>query len=149
MSKQGSPLRYAVAAIVVPWLAAANAAAQEAAAPSRICLAPTSVESASGSATAASDAARETLTAYLTGPSLEAKPLQARLASQVREEARQAGCPYLLLTTLKHEHKRGGGGLLGRAAAGAVQQGAWEAGAASGSIASGTGDRPWRRSCAE
>src|SRR5919198_4478359 len=114
-------------------LAAASGAAQEKGTPTRICLAPASVEATSGGANAAIDAARETFTTYLTGPSLEAKPLQARLLSQVREEARQTGCPYLLLTTLKHEHKRSGGGLLGRMAAGAAQQGAWEAGVASGS----------------
>ena len=101
----------------------------------RICLAPASVEGSSGNATAAIDAARETFTAYLTGPSLTAQPLKARLASQVREEARQAACPYLLLTTLKHVQKRGGGSVLGRMAAGAAQQGAWEAGVASGSAA--------------
>jgi hypothetical protein len=99
----------------------------------RICLAPASVEASSGSATAAMDAARETFTSYLTGPSLRADPLKARLASQVREEARQAGCPYLLLPTLKHVQKRSGGGVLGRMAAGAAQQGAWEAGMSSGS----------------
>jgi hypothetical protein len=99
----------------------------------RICLAPASVEGSSGSADAAINAARETFTSYLTGPSLAAEPLKARLASQVREEARQAGCPYLLLTTLKHVQKHGGGSVLGRMAAGAAQQGAWEAGARSGS----------------
>ena len=96
----------------------------------RICLAPASVEASSGSATAASDAARETFTSYLTGPSLRPEPLKARLASQAKEEAKQSGCPYLLLTTIKHVQKRSGGGLLGRMAAGAAQQGAWEAGAA-------------------
>lgn len=110
-------------------------AAQDSAQVTRICLAPASVEASSGSATAASDAARETFISYLTGPSLRPEPLKARLASQAKEEARQAGCPYLLLTTLKHVQKRSGGGLLGRMAAGAAQQGAWEAGVASGSAA--------------
>jgi hypothetical protein len=99
----------------------------------RICLAPASVEGSSGNANAAIDAARETFTAYLAGPSLATEPLKARLTSQVREEARQAACPYLLLATLKQVQKRGGGGVLGRMAAGAAQQGAWAAGAASGS----------------
>jgi hypothetical protein len=99
----------------------------------RICLAPASVEASGGSATAAMDAARETFTSYLTGPTLAAEPLKARLASQVREEARQAGCPYLLLTTLKHVQKRGGASVLGRMAAGAAQEGAWQAGMSSGS----------------
>jgi hypothetical protein len=99
----------------------------------RICLAPASVEGTSGNAASAIDAARETFTSYLTGPSLAAEPLKARLASQVREEARQAGCPYLLLTTLKHVQKRSGGSVLGRMAAGAAQEGAWQAGMSSGS----------------
>lgn len=101
----------------------------------RICLAPASVEAASGGANSAVDAARESFTSFLTGPSLRPEPLKSRLASQVKEEARQAGCPYLLLTTIKHVKKRGGGGLLRRMAAGAAQQGAWEAGVASGSTA--------------
>jgi len=98
----------------------------------RICLAPATVEATGGSATAAIDAVRETFASYLTGPSLAAEPLKARLVSQVREEARQAGCPFLLLTTLEHVQKRGGGSVLGRMAAGAAQQGAWEAGVSSG-----------------
>lgn len=125
-------------ALAVAWLLPALAgrlAGQDQSAVTRICLAPASVEATSGSASAAIDAARETFSAYLTGPSLRAEPLTARLASQVREEAKQAGCPYLLLTTLKHEQKRRGGSLLGRMAAGAAQQGAWEAGVASGSAA--------------
>ncbi len=114
-------------------LAGARLAAQDSTQVTRICMAPASVEASSGSATAASDAARETFTSYLTGPSLRPQPLKARLASQAKEEAKQAGCPYLLLTTIKHVQKRSGGGLLGRMAAGAAQQGAWEAGVASGS----------------
>jgi hypothetical protein len=81
------------------------------------------------------DGVRETFTSYLSGPSLRTEPLKARLASQVKQEAKQSGCPYLLRTTIKHVQKRGGGGLLGRMAAGAAQQGAWEAGVASGSAA--------------
>lgn len=99
----------------------------------RICLAPTAVETSVGDATLAANALRETFASFLTGPSLRPQPLTARLASQVREEARQSSCPYLLLTTFNHTHKQGGGGLLGRMAAGAAQQGAWEAGATSGS----------------
>jgi hypothetical protein len=114
---------------------ASGVTAQEKGGVTRVCLAPASVEAGSGNANAAIDAVRETFTSYLTGPSLRAEPLKARLASQVREEARQAGCPYLLLTTVKHVQKRGGGGLLGRMAAGAAQQGAWEAGVTSGSAA--------------
>lgn len=101
----------------------------------RICLAQASVEASVGDASAAAAAVREMFTSFLTGPSLHPEPLTARLVSQVREEARRAGCPYLLLMTLRHERKRSGGGLLGRMAAGAAQQGVWEAGAASSSAA--------------
>ena len=101
----------------------------------RICLAPASVEAATGNATAAMDAARETFMAYLTGPSLRAEPLKARLESQVREEAKAAECPFVLFTTIKLENKQGGGSLLGRMAAGAAQQGALEAGIGSGTTA--------------
>ena len=84
---------------------------------SRVCLAPPGVKASAGDATAAGTAVRDLFTSFLTGPSIQPKPLAARLATQVREEARQASCPWLLLTTLEHEHKRSGGGLLGRIAA--------------------------------
>lgn len=127
--------RALLAASLFPMLVTGGLVAQEKDSVTRICLAPASVEASSGSASSAIDAVREAFTSYLTGPSLRAEALKARLASQVREEAKQAGCPYLLLTTIKHVQKRGGGGLLGRIAAGAAQQGAWEAGMASGSAA--------------
>ena len=101
----------------------------------RICLAPASVEAGVGDASAASSALRDLFTSFLTGPSLKPQALTARLASQVREEAKQAACPYLLLTTFKHEHKRSGGSLLGRMATSAAQQGVWEAGTTSSSTA--------------
>lgn len=116
-------------------LCAGSLPAQEKAGEIRICLAPASVEAGTTSASAARDAARETFGAYLNGPSVRAEPLKALLASQVREEAIQSGCPYLLLTTIKVEHNQGGGSVLGRMAAGAVQQGALEAGVASGTTA--------------
>jgi hypothetical protein len=98
----------------------------------RICLAPAAVEATSNTA-AAVDAVRESFTSFLTGPSIKAEPLKARLESQAREEAKQAGCPFILVTTLKLVSKRSGGGLLGQIAAGAARQGAWEVGARSGS----------------
>lgn len=100
----------------------------------RICLAPATVE-ASNNAAAAVDAVRENFVGFLTGPSLKSEPLKARLESQAREEAKQAGCPFILFTTLKLVSKRSGGGMLGQVAAGAVRQGAWEAGVRSGSAA--------------
>jgi hypothetical protein len=122
-------------ALALPATVPSHARAEAQADTTWICLAPTSVEENSGDATKAMDAARETFTSYLTGPSLATYPLKAKLESQVRQEARQADCPYLLLTTLKHVQKKSGGSVLGKMAAGAAQQGAWEAGAASGSAA--------------
>jgi len=113
-------------------LAAPAALAQQEPTVTRICLAPSSVEAGSSNANAAMDATRENFLSYLTGPSLKAEALKSRLASQVKEEAQQAGCPFLLLTTVKLVSKKGSN-LLGQVAAGAVRQGAYEAGVATGS----------------
>jgi hypothetical protein len=101
-------------------------------APTRICLAPATVEAVPGGFDPET-AVRETFTSFLTGPSLAVTPLQARLVSQAREEAKLAGCAFLLLPTIKHVRKTGGGGILGKVVAGGVQQGAWSAAGAAGS----------------
>ena len=121
-------------AFILFTVTAGVAAAQQEATVTRICLAPASVEASSGSATAAIDATRETFNAYLTGPTLKAEPLQARLESQAREEAKQAGCPWTLFTSLKVVSKKGGN-ILGQVAAGAVREGAYAAGQATGTAA--------------
>ena len=113
-------------------LTAASAAAQNNGNTSRICLAPASVKETSGNAAGAMDAVRESFTSFLTGPSLSVAPLKARLESQVREEAKLAGCPFVLFTSVNHKRKQGSS-LLGRAASGALQQGAWRAGSVAGS----------------
>jgi hypothetical protein len=102
----------------------------------RICLAPAHVETAIGNASEAVNAVRETFTTFLTGPTLQVRPLNARLESQVHEEAKAAACPYLLLPTVKHVRKTSGG-FLRRMAGGAVEQGAWRASAAAGSTVGG------------
>ena len=100
------------------------AAAQAVGAPAtRICLAPTTVEAVPGGFDPET-AVRETFTDFLTGPTLAITPLQARLPSQAREEAKLAGCGFVLFPTIKHERKTGGGGFLGKVVAGGVQQGA-------------------------
>ena len=58
-----------------------------------VCLVPTNVQMVSGNTETAIAALRETFTRFLTGPSLGVMPLEARLASQAREEAKQANCP--------------------------------------------------------
>lgn len=97
----------------------------------RICLAPAAVEATPAGMDPLA-AVRDAFTSFLTGPSLAVQPLSARLPSQVREEAKLAGCRFLLLPTVKHERKTGGG-LLGKVASGAVQQGAWAVSGSAGS----------------
>ena len=122
-------------------LVTAPLAAQGAAAKSTICLAPASVQMASGNAVDGSTAVRETFVSYLTGPTLAVTPLNARLASQAREEAKQASCKYVVYTSMKLERGKSGGRLLGKMIGGAVETSAWELrGAASspaGRIAAG------------
>ena len=127
-------LKYSAIALALHAVAGHRLAAQETATMTNICVAPTKVE-ASSNAAAAADAARETFSNYLAGPSLKTTPLQARLEAQVREEAKLAGCAFLLLTTIKHEQKQQGSGVLGRVAAGVVQQGASEVVRGTGSTA--------------
>jgi len=116
-------------------LTAASLGAQETKEPARICLAPPTAQMASGSATEAANAVKESFTAYLTGPSLTISPLVARLPSQAREEAKLASCPYVLFAALKHERKQGSG-MLGRMAGSAVEATAWEL---RGAVPSGAG----------
>ena len=96
MSLYASTIRLA---LVLPF---ATATAQERPAGARICLAPTKAEMAAGNTESAVTAVRETFTSFLTGPSLSVTPLSARLQSQAREEAKQASCPYVLITSIKH-----------------------------------------------
>ena len=121
--------------LLVPAETVAQKAAPAAPNVMQICLAPVAVEAAPTGVDPVA-AVRDALTSFLTGPSLAVQPLTARLLSQVREEARLAGCSFLLLPSLKHERKSGGGGLFGKVASGAVQQGAW---AVSGSASSTVG----------
>lgn len=64
-----------------------------------------------GQGTSGADVAepvRQTLIAYLSGPATEIVPLQARIPIQVNAEAQEAGCQYVLYTSVTH--KKGGGG---------------------------------------
>jgi hypothetical protein len=98
----------------------------------QICLAPAAIEAAPTGVDPVT-AVRETFVSFLTGPTLTAEPLAARLPSQAREEAKLNGCALLLFPTIKHERKSGGGGLFGKVASGAVQQGAYSVSGATSS----------------
>lgn len=66
-----------------------------------------------GQGTSGADVAepvRQTLIAYLSGPATEIVPLQARIPIQANAEAQEAGCQYVLYTSVTHKKGGGGGG---------------------------------------
>jgi hypothetical protein len=99
--------------------------------PTIICLAPASTQMSANNGAEAATAVRGSFTSVLTGPTLTVAALNSRLTTQAREEAKQSRCEYVLFVTLKQERKKKGGGLLGKIASEAAQQGAW-------SVAAGT-----------
>ena len=118
-------------ALIIPLLVAPGAWAQDAST-LRICLVPAAVE---GGNSAAAEAVKAAFTSFLAGPSLSSQALTAPLVSQARLEAKQADCPFILITSLKVVSKSSGGGMLGRVAAGVARQGVQEAGLPGGSVA--------------
>ena len=129
--RSGALAALAVAVPLAP--AMAQDAAPAGPAVAQICLAPASVEAAPNGVDPV-QAVEAAFSTFLNGPTLAVQPLTSRLQSQARQEAKLAGCSFLLLTTVKHQRKTGGSGFLGRMAGGAVQQGAWAAtGAVGGS----------------
>jgi hypothetical protein len=81
------------------------------------------VRGAEGNATDLATALRDLVSSYLTGPSLRTVTLDARLAEQGLEEARQKECPAMLTITLTR--KKSGGGAFGRALGDASGAAAW------------------------
>lgn len=117
---------------LVAAMAAAPAAAQTTAAPqaSGTCIAillPT-VQGVEGDATAVGNSVRELFSTFLTGPSMQVVPLEARLTVHALEEAKQKSCGRVLVVSLTK--KRGGNTMatIGRVA-----------GQAGASVASGMG----------
>ena len=102
-----------------------------------ICLAPASAQFPGTDATSASNAVNELFKSYLTGPTLTVTPLTARLASQAREEARNANCKFVLFVTAKGDrHKSALGQIAGQAAKEAAWGAAVEASSATKRVAS-------------
>jgi hypothetical protein len=97
----------------------------EGTAPSARCVALPlpNVRGADGNATDLSTSLRDLVSSYLTGPSLRTVTLDARLAEQALEEARQKDCPTVLTITLTR--KKSGGGAFGRALGDAAGAAAW------------------------
>jgi hypothetical protein len=106
---------------------AASSAAEASPTPSepvQICLAPASVQMAAGKSDEAVQAVRDVFVSFLNGPTLKVTPLNSRLASQAKEEARQGHCRYVLFVTLTHK-KKTGSGLFARAAGEAASTAVW------------------------
>jgi hypothetical protein len=119
--------------------APATAPGSQAGAPTCIALVLPSAKGAAGDATEFAKSLRELFTSYLTGPSLRAIPVDARLASQAIEEARQKQCGYLLLTSIERKRNDGSGWgrALGRAAGNAAFYGVPYGGTAATAAARG------------
>jgi hypothetical protein len=83
------------------------------------------VQGVEGNATEFATAVRELFVSYLTGPSLKALALDARLPSQANEEARQKQCGRVLSVSLTRKAGGEGGGWFGRAVGQAGTQVAW------------------------
>ena len=120
---------------------AQDPAAPAAAASSQACVAIVmpSATGVDGDATAFSTSLRDLFASYLTGPSLRAISLEARLSSQAIEEARQKQCAYVLLTTIarKRDGGSGWGRALGQAAGSAAYYGIPYGGGAAAAAARG------------
>lgn len=83
------------------------------------------VQGVEGNATEVGSSVRDLFVSFLTGPSLRAVALDARLASQGVEEARQKQCGQVLSVSLTRKASSGGGGWLGRAVGQAGTSMAW------------------------
>ncbi len=92
-----------------------------------------------GDALAFSTSLRDLFASYLTGPSVRAINLEARLASQAVEEARTKDCRHVLVTkiTKKRDSGSGWGKALGQAAGSAAYYGVPYAGGAAAAAARG------------
>jgi hypothetical protein len=89
-------------------------------APAKVCIALLlpSVEGVED-ATAVATSVRSIFESYLTGPTLQSVMLDAKLASQASEEARQKECPRILMVTVTRK-----GGSTGPSKAGAIARAA-------------------------
>jgi hypothetical protein len=110
-------------ASIVPVGAQAAPDGGQSSSPSCIALVLPSAKGAAGDATEFAKSLRELFASYLTGPSLRTITLDARLASQAVEEARQKDCGYVLLTSIERKQNDGSG--WGRALGRAAGTAAW------------------------
>src|SRR5512132_2178681 len=67
-----------------------------------------SVQGVDGNAANVATGIQQLFSQYLTGPSIRAVVLEARLASLASEEARQKQCDHILQATITHKRKSSG-----------------------------------------
>jgi len=144
-------MRHHFSTTIAAWVlvAAVNIVSAEAAAPERQAAAASepacvaimlpSAKGVDGDATAFSTSLRDLFASYLTGPSLRAVPLDARLTTQAVEEARQKNCSFILVTSVTRDRNEGGGvgRAFGRAAGAAASYGVPYGGTVASSAARG------------
>jgi hypothetical protein len=128
-----------LAGSIAPASAQDTAAATAASSQACVAIVMPSATGVDGDATAFSTSLRDLFASYLTGPSLRAISLDARLSSQAIEEARQKQCAYVLLTTIarKRDDGSGWGRALGQAAGSAAYYGIPYGGGAAAAAARG------------
>lgn len=100
------------AALAVPSFAGAEESTPQSV---RIGLVKPKVQMGSGDTAQASAAVRGMLSEYLSGPTMQVTLLEARLPDQLEEEARRAGCDYILSTEVVHRRGGAGAAVLGKA----------------------------------
>lgn len=120
------------------WFAPDGRAGSSTAPKVTICLSPPTIEATPSSVADAAEAIRSTYGALLTSPKIVVKSLSSRVPSAARDEAREAGCGLVLLTSFKHLRTSGSRGWLKKAVlGGAMQAGATTAGSEVGSSVAG------------
>ena len=134
-----NPRVIACAVVLVSTIAPTNLAAggppAEKAGTRCIAIVIPTVQGISGNAADAAGGVRDLMAKYLSGPSLKAVVLEALLASQAADEAKEKGCEPLLLVTFTR--KPGGRGGLTRALGRAAGASSWNL-PGGGSVASAT-----------
>ena len=117
-------MAFALVGATVLIASSATEVAHRAAQPASTCIAivAPSVRGFEGNSADVAALVRDLFASYLTGPSIQIVPLQARLASQAMEEARQQNCGHVLTATLQGKR---GGGTLGKVIGQAAGTAAW------------------------
>jgi hypothetical protein len=104
--------RFTLAAAAALFVLPVSASAQDASGGGKganVCIAVVQplVTGVEGQADAVATGVRNLFVSFLTGPSMKAIPLEARLSSQATEEARQKNCSRILSMTLEEKHHDG------------------------------------------